>query len=102
MNKKNDILLKKWSVFSILSLCTPFITLIIFMSYIFGLITWPKQVLIVNITSWPGLLLIGIIFGVIARFKKNDKTGLIGIILNTIVLLIPIIYFVIGTLVWGP
>lgn len=34
--------------------------------------------------------------------KKNDKTGLIGIILNTIVLLISIIYFVIGTLVWGP
>lgn len=34
--------------------------------------------------------------------KKNDKTGLIGIILNTIVLLIPIIYFVIETLVWGP
>lgn len=45
---------------------------------------------------------VGIIFGSISYFKFHDKISILGIVLNSILTVFPLGFWVIATFIWGP
>lgn len=102
-NPKNVIksLNKVAYITSILSLCTFAIQILFILNWAFQITSFQKLEGLPLLLT-PFISPIGILLGVISNLIDRNKLAKIGCICNTISLILPYIYFYLGTLIFGP
>ncbi len=89
------------SIFGIISLMIALITFLLILNWFFQITPYQKlEGLPLMITPVTGT--IGFIFGAISTNISSNKLGRWGIISNVILFLLPWLYWILGTAIFGP
>ncbi|TYR81310.1 hypothetical protein FZC66_05475 [Priestia megaterium] len=92
---------RKGSICGLISILIPTVTAIFVLNFLLAVVPIPKMEglpLIFPIFLCP----IGLLFAFIGYIQNKDGLSLLGIILNLILFLFPIVYHIFGTLLFGP
>ena len=89
------------TILSIISFIIPLIVFIFMLNWFFGITQYQKLQGIPLMIS-PLVCPIGILCGFVSMKIKPNKLGKWSIIFNAILITLPFLYWVLGTLVFGP
>ncbi|MCW6108908.1 hypothetical protein [Clostridium sporogenes] len=100
MEKKSSVK-SSANLLAILSLIISIIVILPILNWLFKITPWQK---------WEGLPLffgifispLGLLLGILSVKIQSNKLGKIGVIINTLLFLLPFIYMTLGVLIFGP
>ncbi|NFP91176.1 hypothetical protein [Clostridium sporogenes] len=100
MGKKPSVK-RSATLLAIVSLIVSIIVILPILNWLFKITPWQK---------WEGLPLffgifispLGFLLGILSIKIQSNKLGKIGVIINTLLFLLPFIYMTLGVLIFGP
>ncbi|MBU5299160.1 hypothetical protein KQI45_03575 [Clostridium sporogenes] len=100
MEKKPSVK-RSATILAIVSLIMSIIVILPILNWLFKITPWQK---------WEGLPLffgifispLGFLLGILSIKIQSNKLGKIGVIINTLLFLLPFIYMTLGVLIFGP
>ncbi|GAE01487.1 hypothetical protein CBO05C_1177 [Clostridium botulinum B str. Osaka05] len=100
MEKKPSVK-RSATLLAIVSLIVSIIVILPILNWLFKITPWQK---------WEGLPLffgifispLGFLLGILSIKIQSNKLGKIGVIINTLLFLLPFIYMTLGVLIFGP
>ncbi|AVQ37989.1 hypothetical protein C7M56_04555 [Clostridium botulinum] len=99
--KKKPSVKRSATLLAIVSLIMSIIVILPILNWLFKITPWQK---------WEGLPLffgifispLGLLLGILSVKIQSNKLGKIGVIINTLLFLLPFIYMTLGVLIFGP
>ncbi|NFC76033.1 hypothetical protein AL714_06780 [Clostridium botulinum] len=99
--KKKPSVKSSANLLAIVSLIMSIIVILPILNWLFKITPWQK---LEGLSLFFGLLIspFGFLLGILSIKIQSNKLGKIGVIINTLLFLLPFIYMTLGVLIFGP
>ncbi|HBJ2611194.1 hypothetical protein CJF15_04340 [Clostridium botulinum] len=99
--KKKPSVKSSANLLAIVSLIMSIIVILPILNWLFKITLWQK---LEGLPLFFGLLIspFGFLLGILSIKIQSNKLGKIGVIINTLLFLLPFIYMTLGVLIFGP
>lgn len=90
-----------WRIVEIVCLCVPILLILLILNWFFKITPFQRMeglAMLLPTFTCP----IGFLFGIIAFTKLHSKTAVLAIVINGVLFFVPSLYFILGTLLFGP